>query len=264
VKNGRVEHVYSKGRDHLYYPTNGDDHPSPRGNRKATQEFVPLLNAIYHQWKVTAPEVAVTRPPEPRVATEVQEEAEERDQGRAPSERDPQGPVTPGGAIDDFEGEGREWAAFMDESNETHLRFSLDSSRSHNGKRSLRIDYEVAPEGWATCSLVLPAPADWGGARGLTVWIHTPEQGLPVTLTAYQGTRPDSLSHFEWKTESTSDAASGWQRISVTWDQMRQPPWEGDGTTPFNPGSAMGVAFVFSGGEKGHLWVDDIQFMGAR
>lgn len=35
----------------LEYPTNGDNHPSPAGNQKATGEFVPLLNAYYNCWK---------------------------------------------------------------------------------------------------------------------------------------------------------------------------------------------------------------------
>jgi len=34
----------------LEYPT-GDDHPSAAGNRKATGEFVPVLNAYYNCWK---------------------------------------------------------------------------------------------------------------------------------------------------------------------------------------------------------------------
>jgi hypothetical protein len=258
LRNGRVEHVYTKGRNHLFYPTNGDDHPSPRGNRKATEEFIPLLNGYYNQWKINAPATVVTASPEPDVPKEVAEESED---SAAPKVGAPSKPITPGGIIDDFEGDGPEWAAFVEESNNTSLSFVRDPSKSHNGEKSLRIDYNVAPESWATCSLVLAAPADWRKARGLTVWVHASKSGQPVTLTAYQGKSTDNLSHFELKTETTGDAVSGWQNVSATWDQLKQPPWEGDGSTPFDPGSAMGIAFVFSGGEKGCLWVDDIQFI---
>ncbi|MBK8166929.1 MAG: hypothetical protein IPK64_13380 [bacterium] len=48
-RNGSVEHMTDGGADVLAYPT-GDDHPSPAGNRKATGEFVPLLNLFYHRW----------------------------------------------------------------------------------------------------------------------------------------------------------------------------------------------------------------------
>jgi hypothetical protein len=258
LRNGRVEHVYTKGRNHLFYPTNGDDHPSPRGNRKATEEFISLLNAYYNQWKTNAPATVVTEPPEPDVSKEVAEESEDMP---APNVRAPSKPISPGGIIDDFEGDGPEWAAFVEESNNTRLSFVRDSSKSHKGEKSLRIDYDVAPESWATCSLVLAAPADWRKARGLTVWVHASKSGQPLTLTAYQGKSSDNLSHFELKTETTGDAVSGWQNISATWDQLKQPPWEGDGSTHFDPGSAMGIAFVFSGGEKGRLWVDDIRFI---
>jgi len=256
LKNGRVEHIYKNGRNHLFYPTNGDDHPSPRGNRKATDEFVPLLNAYYHQWIINAPKPVVTPPAAPRASEGTEEREEETRPARAPSK-----PVIPGGIIDDFEKEDPEWKAFMDESTRTRLVSVRDSSRSHSGKTSLRIEYHVVPESWATCSLVLPAPADWRKARGLIAWIHTPEPGQPVTLTAYQGKSSDNLSHFELKIMSTEEAVSGWQKISATWDQLKPPPWEGDESTCFDPGSAMGVAFAFSGGEKGHFWVDDVGFM---
>ncbi len=37
--------------DELYYYSGGDDHPTAAGHRKATAEFVPMLNAFYHLWK---------------------------------------------------------------------------------------------------------------------------------------------------------------------------------------------------------------------
>lgn len=261
LKNGRVEHDYTKGRNHLFYPTNGDDHPSSRGNRKATEEFIPLLNAHYHQWKTSAPAKVLTKPPEPAVSKRVSKAAQEPEVKLEPAACAPSESVVPGGIIDDFEKESPKWAAFMDQSTDTQLTFARDSSLSHSGDKCLRIDYHVAPESWATCSLVLAAPADWRKARGLTVWVHASEAGQPVTLTAYQGKSSDSLSHFELKTKTTRDAVSGWQKISATWDQLKPPPWEGDGSTPFDPGSAMGIAFAFSAGEKGRLWVDDIRFI---
>jgi hypothetical protein len=50
VDNGNIKHVVASSNNVLYYPT-GDSHPSETGSRKATAEFVPLLNAWYHQWK---------------------------------------------------------------------------------------------------------------------------------------------------------------------------------------------------------------------
>jgi hypothetical protein len=50
VNNGNIEHIVANSNNELYYPS-GDDHPSAAGSQKATSEFVPLLNAWYHQWK---------------------------------------------------------------------------------------------------------------------------------------------------------------------------------------------------------------------
>lgn len=49
---GTIEYITDQGKDTSAYPTNrSDDHPSAEGNRKATLEFVPLLNVYYHLWK---------------------------------------------------------------------------------------------------------------------------------------------------------------------------------------------------------------------
>ena len=50
VVDGVVEHIFAAGRDTTAYPTE-DDHPSRAGNRKATEEFAPLLNLFYHRWQ---------------------------------------------------------------------------------------------------------------------------------------------------------------------------------------------------------------------
>ncbi len=59
VAGGGVEHKTDGDNDAspnvLEYATSpGDDHPSPAGGRKATGEFVPLLNAAYNAWKTGA------------------------------------------------------------------------------------------------------------------------------------------------------------------------------------------------------------------
>lgn len=46
--DGIIEHSFSTSNT-LAYPS-GDDHPSEIGSRKATEEFLPLLNIFYHRW----------------------------------------------------------------------------------------------------------------------------------------------------------------------------------------------------------------------
>ena len=49
--NGAVQHKTDDGADRLAYPAApNDSHPNAAGLRKATAEFVPLLNAAYNAW----------------------------------------------------------------------------------------------------------------------------------------------------------------------------------------------------------------------
>ena len=50
IVNGQIEHSVGGGSDFAYYPS-GDSHPNSTGHRKATEEFVPLLNYYYNQWQ---------------------------------------------------------------------------------------------------------------------------------------------------------------------------------------------------------------------
>ena len=51
IWNGEVQHIVGTENHLLSYPKKiGDDHPSHEGLRKATIEFVPLLNYYYNDW----------------------------------------------------------------------------------------------------------------------------------------------------------------------------------------------------------------------
>jgi hypothetical protein len=67
--DGAVQHIQAVNSDLAAYPSD-DSHPSSAGNRKATAEFVPLLNIFYHRWQgepavAAAPTVAEVPPTEP-------------------------------------------------------------------------------------------------------------------------------------------------------------------------------------------------------
>ena len=52
VWKGAIQHKTNGGGNVLAYPT-GDDHPSAAGDRKATSEFLPLLNYAYNRWQAS-------------------------------------------------------------------------------------------------------------------------------------------------------------------------------------------------------------------
>jgi hypothetical protein len=52
LRYGQVRYTIQTGNNYAAYPSE-DSHPTAAGGRKATVEFVPLLNIAYHAWKGT-------------------------------------------------------------------------------------------------------------------------------------------------------------------------------------------------------------------
>ncbi len=258
VNRGEIEHVVRERRNTLHFPTNGDDHPSPEGNRKATKEFVPLLNAYVNRWLASGP-------PSPRTG----DAAEPGDRAPSIPETEPRENARPrfsaasmdsgsSGLIDGFERDVSAWSAFLDHEKPTSLDFTLDREVAHSGKASLRITYHVAAESWGTCSLVFESPRDWTGGSGLQLFVRTIRQGVSFAVVAYQGTSPDSLAHFEFRLEPEP---GDWRRVDIPWERLARPAWEGSDKDRFDPSRAMGMALSFEDGE-GTIWVDEISLKG--
>jgi hypothetical protein len=53
IRNGNIEYVIDQGGNTSAYAKDGDSHPASAGNKKATQEFLPLLNYFYHRWRAS-------------------------------------------------------------------------------------------------------------------------------------------------------------------------------------------------------------------
>jgi hypothetical protein len=269
-RDGAIEYVTDRGRDTLYYPTDGDDHPSPAGNQKATEAFVPLLNVYYHRWQRGGPVARPTPMPTPsgeEAAPTPEASPTPPDEDETPAPEPPTPPAEVGGVIDDFERESDGWAVFVDQEHDTRLTCGRDQADSYSGAAGLRIEYDIAPDSWAGCGLVYSSPQDWRDGLGLAVYLRAGQVGQPVIIVAYQGDSPDALSHFELRTQTNQEAVDGWQRVDAPWDQLIRAAWEGDSTARFDPSRAMGVAFFFEasddGRNTGQLWVDDISFLSA-
>jgi hypothetical protein len=267
--NGAVEHSFQPGQDTLVYPSD-DDHPSPAGSQKATDEFVPMLNLFYHRWKAGA-----AAQPTPRPTTAEQPEptptatAEAQPEPTRPAAAATQPPATSraGGLVDDFEagdppGTGG-WQAFY-EQDPASVNCTLEEAMAHGGSTSERMDFDVAADSWATCALLHDAPQDWRANEGLAFYLHVEQPGLAFAVVAYGGTA-DALATYEYRLETPPESVDGWALIEVPWEQLLRVAWEEDAGTAFDPAQAMGLAFAFNGLEggpnRGTIWVDDVQLM---
>jgi hypothetical protein len=251
---GQVEHIVG-GRDTLYYPS-GDDHPSIEGSRKATEEFVPMLNYFYSRWKAGGsselPPQTVAPPDE--AATQ-------------PSLALP--PSGTSGLIDDFEGGPLTgtagWEAYFQDNANTELTCVIDTSLAHGGSSSLRFEFDVDANSWATCGIYFNITQNWSAGQGISFYFHADRTGLPFDVELFGGS-PGGRTTYLHGMETSSDTVNGWMPVQIRWEEILRAEWEENAGKPFNPAEVTGFNLGLSAPEQtrlsGTLWLDDLQVLG--
>ncbi len=251
--NGAVEYVNSNGRGTSAYATDsGDDHPNAAGNRKATEEFLPMLNIFYNRWRSGAP---VTAPPVPTTG------AVETPVVVVP-------PVA-SDLIDNFEsgppaGSPAGWEPFWDEATQSSMACAPEGGLAYNGAAALHLNFSVVPDSWATCTLLYEQHRDWGTATGLSFYVHASQAGLPFDVITYRG-MPGALEGYLHYLETSQEMVDGWAYIELSWDMLLRASWEANAGTPFDPGQVIGMAFGIGTfpdrNNAGEIWIDDVRLM---
>jgi len=260
-EDGRIGHIIG-GQDTLDYPT-GDDHPSEKGSRKATEEFIPLLNIFYHRWITNSPQ----QPPAESAALSPAEQVQEP---AAPQPQEVAGQPISAGLLDGFEagvpaGTGG-WEAFMDGATSTSMSCSATTDTSYGGISSLLLDFDIAPGGWSTCALFYDSLQDWSGAEGLTFYLLAGQAGLVFDVDIYAGS-DEARETYLYTIEAPADSVSNWIPFSLYWADFHRADWEdGAGTLFGKPDQIAGLAFGMGTypdtPNTGQLWVDDLSLLG--
>jgi hypothetical protein len=262
--NGQVEHIRGT-RNTLYYPS-GDDHPSQEGSRKATEEFVPLLNVFYHRWKADAPAQPPGQAETPASPTEAPALLEPT--ATFATAHPPDVPLLHTG-IDDFEAGpppgSAGWEAFWDNSTPTTITCAPDATAAHSGAQALHISFDITANSWATCALFFDAPQDWSAARGLSFYLRAGQPGWSFNVDVYAGA-PEARETYIFPVEAAPESATNWAFAGPAWHQFLRANWEADAGTPFDRAERVsGLAFGFAAGPDaplaGELWIDDLQWV---
>ena len=250
---GEIHQVANK--DTLAYPS-GDDHPSKKGNQKATDEFIPLLNFFFNRWQAENP--TALPPISEDSSTEISPTAEYIQRPDRPK-------LT--GLIDNFEGEApagtNGWEAYWDEGTPTTLTCAIDNGAGASGN-GLWLEYQVSPYSWGTCGLYYDQAQNWSGSAGLAFMIHTGQSGgvLHVDLFVEGADGPESYLH---ELELTPKMEEEWVQVGIVWNYFQRVEWEEDAGTPFQKDDQIsGLAFGFGTEEEnleGVLWLDDVGWM---
>ena len=125
-----MEHTCQPGADSLYYPSDGDDHPSLAGNRRATAEFVPLLNVFYNRWLATKLTEVPPNQPTGDLSEAMTKTEPQSERGTSTKSKDEMAkPVATTAAkelLDDFEQKPDAWRVFRDNEEQARLEFTRD------------------------------------------------------------------------------------------------------------------------------------------
>jgi hypothetical protein len=252
--NGQVEHV-TANRNTLYYPS-GDDHPSAAGNRKATEEFIPLLNVYYNRWAATAPVSAPATPASTQPTAVPTAASGASDQS-----------VTDG-LLADFDTLTPSLEAYNDEGGKTTMTCAGSIDQAHGGAMSLRLDFDIAANGWATCAHYYDAPQDWSGVQGLSFYLRSVSAGPIVHVDLYAG--PDGQREtYNFTLELPADSVNAWIPIEMRWENFHRSVWEENADAPFaKSGQVAGFAFGFPTYQDtpntGTIWIDDVSLLGTN
>lgn len=262
-QNGQITHVTTNS-DTLAYPS-GDDHPSEAGSRKATEEFIPLLNIYTQRWQASDPQPVTISSETGEVSTV---EIEPGEIGSAGS--DTAGTALDGGLIDNFENDNppgiNGWEAFIGDPNSTSMQCTAVGGEAFAGERSLVVDFDVAANDWATCALMYDSGQDWSAGEGITFMLRASQPGLVFDVDLHSG-GSDALQTYHFTIETTAESAEGWIPISLRWEDLTRVDWEENAGSPFsNPENVSGMAFGVSTyadtNNTGTIWVDEIALLG--
>ena len=245
--NGAIEHIIKDNRNTEYYPSE-DDHPSQKGNQKATQEFLPMLNIFFNRWKASAPAPANPQPPSSSPTAEIAQIEQ------------PAPVAAAGSALFDFESDQPVWEGSSDEAVKSTIKCLPDSSGAASGSRSLRLEFDVLANSWATCSSFFDAPRDLSSSKGVQFMLLVEKPGNILHMDIFTGPNGERATYAT--VLSYPDTSSKWVPVQIKWGDFKRVEWEAEGGTIFShPEQISGLAFGFPAGDevnKGLIRVDDI------
>jgi hypothetical protein len=147
----------------------------------------------------------------------------------------------------------------------------LDDEIAYTGSASLRLEFDIAPEGAADASRFFDPAQDWSESAGLSMWLRFSEatesdQGMNVVLYSGDAEAPTPFEAWLEISPESADPA-GWMQVELPWDRFSRAEWADEGgLAEFDPSRVVGLSLTFSAPDdsrlEGAVWVDDIRLLG--
>ena len=205
-----------------------------------------MLNAFYNRWIATAPDSAP--------ATEVETQQE-------PASTEALMQVQTGGFSESFESGADRWEAYNDEGGSTRLDCATSSDESFGGTQSLKLDFDVAKDGWATCGITFEGAQNWGSSQGLSFAVRANAPGAVIHVDVYAAAGEERQSYCF--ALPSSDSGGEWTTVQIPWSEFKRVDWEENAGQPFaSTDQVTGIAFGIPSQGQGVVWVDEIQLLG--
>ncbi len=216
-------------------------------------------------WDMTATQpdfLPTAQNPTPTTEAQIPPESEIRPAVETPPPDSLPADIPPSDMIDDFEGtipsSSEGWQPYWDETTPTRFACALENS-------TLRIDFEITEESWATCTLIFDNLQDWSKYKGVNFSYQVDASVRNFDFTLHGGTVEEPTS-YQYTIETVPSNENNWIPIDLNWNQILGVDWEANARNPINSSQITGVTFGFSTYEGtsniGTIRIDDLQLLG--
>jgi len=168
--------------------------------------------------------------------------------------------------VDNFEGaspKGRsDWESYFEDNKDTKLICGKNATIAHDASTSLKFNFDVAMNSWATCGIYFDAVQNWSAGKGVAFYLRSDKANAPYEIELFGGT-PDARTTYVYWTETPPESVNGWARIEIPWSEILRVDWEENPGAVFDPktvtGFAIGISTPENARQNGTLWMDDLQ-----
>ena len=91
----------------------------------------------------------------------------------------------------------------------TTMTCAASADQAHGGARSLRLDFNIVANGWATCAHFFDSPQDWSGGQGLSFYLRSASAGPVIHVDLYAGPS-DNRETYYYALELPPDSVNTW------------------------------------------------------
>jgi hypothetical protein len=170
------------------------------------------------------------------------------------------------GALIDFDTLSFPFETYNDGGGATTLSCAYSKDQAHTGTQSLRLDFAIAANGWATCAHFYDNPQNWSGGQGLSFYLRSSSSGPIINVDVYAGPE-DQRETYAYTLELPPESVNIWIPVELRWEDFHRLAWEENADAPFEKsGQVTGFAFGFptyqDADNSGTIWIDDVSLFG--